>query len=176
MGRSRIRRFGLERRPDPLRAALRRPRRAVLVSPRRPAPIAGRRPRGIVQLWSLAADAEGGGETDPGERFDRQQARGFYSLLFLAQALARACAASHLAAVTAGVHAVTGGERLCPQRATVLGPCLVLPQEAPDVVCRSFDLELDGDAEALRGQAELLAVDLLAGPRPAGDTQVAVIR
>ena len=39
-----------------------------------------------------------------------------------------------------GLQEVTGEEELVPEKAPLLGPCRVLPQEIPGLECRSVDL------------------------------------
>ncbi|MES1243432.1 MAG: SDR family oxidoreductase [Acidobacteriota bacterium] len=122
----------------------------------------GRRPRRVVHLWSV-----GEVETDvpDEERFRRAQETGFYSLLALAQAFARhgVNGALRIDVVTSGVQSVTGDEPLAPERSPVLGACRVVPQEHPNVTCRSVDVALEADPEPL---ADRLLAELLAGPEP----------
>ncbi len=97
-------------------------------------------PGRIVHLLSL----DGG---DPEEN-------GFYSLLALARAIADLSAESraglHVSVVTSGVAAVLGDELLAPERAALLGPCRVLPQEVPGVTSTVIDvLETDLSAERI---------------------------
>jgi NAD(P)-dependent dehydrogenase (short-subunit alcohol dehydrogenase family) len=101
----------------------------------------GRAPRFVVHLWGLSRDEQG---SLPADRLEGAQARGFFSLLFLAQALGRVDLKKSLdvAVVTNGMMEVVGGELTCPEKATVLGPCKVIPQELKDVACRSFDVDL----------------------------------
>jgi acyl transferase domain-containing protein len=95
-------------------------------------------PDRIVHLWSVGADA------DPVVAAERCQEMGFLSLLFLAQALsAREIPRPlELTAVADGLHAVIGGEALQPGKATLIGPCLVIPREIRGVSCRCVDLDL----------------------------------
>ena len=97
----------------------------------------GRRPDVVLHCWGLA-DAEGLAADGP------LQERGFYSLLFLAQALGRQDTTEpcQIWIVTNDMHVVTGHERVCPEKATVLGPCRVIPLEYPTLLCRSIDLSL----------------------------------
>jgi acyl transferase domain-containing protein len=66
----------------------------------------------------------------------------FYSLLYLAQAIGGENISEHieLSIITSGLQEVTGEERLQPHKALALGPCRVIPQEYPNIVCRSIDV------------------------------------
>src|SRR5207244_13549207 len=74
----------------------------------------------------------------------RDRSLGFYSLLYLTQALGRDNAPDpvQLTVVTNGVQHVVGEEIICPEKATVLGPCNVIPQEYPNISCRTIDVVL----------------------------------
>jgi acyl transferase domain-containing protein len=107
-------------------------------------------PDRIVHLFSLGVSAA--------------QERGFYSLLALARALGALPSSGtghrrHLAVVTDGLFEVAGGEPLLPEKATLLGPCRVLPQELPGASCCVVELTLGGSLEALEA---VLAEELLA--------------
>ncbi len=80
----------------------------------------------------------------PHQFFEDCQNLGFYSLLFLAQALAEQniIQPMKLMVVTSNVHDVTGDEKLCPEKATVLGPCKVIPQEYSNITCCNVDIVL----------------------------------
>jgi acyl transferase domain-containing protein len=67
---------------------------------------------------------------------------GFYSLLYLAQALAEAGVASpvKIMVVTDGAHDAIGGETVQAEKSLVHGPCRVLPQEFAYITCRHIDL------------------------------------
>ncbi len=84
------------------------------------------------------------GEPAVGDRFDAIQGRGFYSLLFLMQAWGARGSDDplHLAVVSNGLRQVTDGEILSPEKATVVGPCTVAPQEHPGVTSQSIDIDL----------------------------------
>ena len=86
----------------------------------------GRAPDVIVHTWSA----------DPTVRADIC----FGSLLSLAQALARRPPRPvRLLVVTRGLHPVNGGA-VVPDKATVLGPIRVIPQELPHIRCVGIDL------------------------------------
>jgi len=107
----------------------------------------GQAPRFIVHLWGLSCEEKG---SLPADRVEAAQARGFYSLLFLAQALGRVDLKKSVSigVVTDGMVEVVGGELTCPEKATVLGPCRVIPQELKDVVCLCFDVDLPAPGSA----------------------------
>jgi acyl transferase domain-containing protein/acyl carrier protein len=103
----------------------------------------GRVPGTIVHLWSLTPSEV---TTPPFESLERFQGLGFTSLVFIAQALGDhgGNGAVQIAVVCNDVQEVTGDEVLCPEKALLLGPCLVIPQEYPNVTCRSIDVVLPG--------------------------------
>jgi len=74
--------------------------------------------------------------------FEHCQNLGFYSLLFLTQTLAKQniIAPMKLMVVTSNIHDVTGSEVLCPEKATILGPCNVIPQEYLNITCCCVDV------------------------------------
>jgi acyl transferase domain-containing protein/acyl carrier protein len=128
----------------------------------------GRGLAGVVHLWTVPPlDASGE------EGFVRSQDLGFYSLLFLAQALGRQGLRDtvRVEVVSSGVQSVTGGEELCPEKATLLGPCKVVPQEIARVACRSIDVEVPAAGSASEGElAGRIVAEVLAG---ASDESVA---
>lgn len=95
-------------------------------------------PHKVVHLWSLATNDN---EAMP-ERTNQAQNLGFYSLLCLAQALGRLGFAEELQinVVSNHLHEVTMADDLCPEKAALLSPVKVIPQEYPNVTCRSIDL------------------------------------
>ena len=120
----------------------------------------------VVHAWGVTGEPARGDEA-----FERAQALGFYSLLALTQALGRRGEESgpvSLAVLTDDMQQVTGEEVLSPEKATVLGPCKVAPQEDPRLTCRSIDLHLpshDSDEEARL--IELLAAELASDSKDA---------
>jgi NAD(P)-dependent dehydrogenase (short-subunit alcohol dehydrogenase family)/acyl carrier protein len=96
-------------------------------------------PDRIVHLWTL--DEAAG---SPLERLEASQTAGFWSLLYLAQALGGGGGAKEidLTVVSSGLHALTGDEALRPEIATILGPLQVIPLENPVVRARSLDFAL----------------------------------
>ncbi|HYV13611.1 MAG TPA: SDR family NAD(P)-dependent oxidoreductase [Pyrinomonadaceae bacterium] len=94
-------------------------------------------PEKLVHLWSVTQGASS---------LERILDNSFYSLLFLAQALGQHLLNADLTdrfdmlVVSNSLHKVIGDERLVPAKATLLGPCRVIPQEYPNVTCRSIDV------------------------------------
>jgi phthiocerol/phenolphthiocerol synthesis type-I polyketide synthase E len=128
----------------------------------------GRLPASILHAWSV---------TPPPERLEigaeelaRAQERGFYSLLFTAQALAARQVSSPLSVVvlTSQAQDVTGEELLCPGKATVAGVCRVLPTEMANVTCRQVDVVLPREDGRRRRQLvdQLLAEVAGTAPEP----------
>ncbi|HEU4328871.1 MAG TPA: type I polyketide synthase, partial [Roseiflexaceae bacterium] len=118
----------------------------------------GLRPSSVVHAWGLTAETPPETAAD----FATAQDHGFYSLVFLTQALGAAHQSDPiqiavLASQTVGVEA---GDPVSPAKATVLGACRVIPQEHLSLTCRAIDLAPAGDAEGLAQQAEQLLADL----------------
>lgn len=116
-----------------------------------------RLPERVLHLWTLE-------NADTVETVER----GTHALVALARA-------SHeigfgpwtLDVVTAGVHQVTGGETIRPERATVLGPCTIIPVECPGATLRSIDV-VEGEP--------LPVAQLLGELRTAPDNQTIALR
>ncbi|MEM9691929.1 MAG: type I polyketide synthase [Myxococcota bacterium] len=93
-------------------------------------------PRRILHLWSLAE----------GQRAPQAAERGFFSLLYLAQAMGREGLAERvtLGVVTNRLQSVAAGPIVAPERATVFGPAKVMMQEVVGLTTRCIDVELPG--------------------------------
>ncbi|PYQ46303.1 MAG: hypothetical protein DMF77_01300, partial [Acidobacteria bacterium] len=102
-------------------------------------------PPRIVHLWGL----ESLDDSPPGRaRFERASDEGFYSLLHLVAARPEGPLAVKV--VAAGLHDVTGGDALSPERAPLIPLCRVLVQEHHDLRCELIDVEPPGsDLERL---------------------------
>ena len=95
------------------------------------AELRGDLPKRIVHLWNLSHAAE------------ISEDAGFFSLIWLAQALAEREGRAEgldLTVVSSGLCDVTGEEPLDPEKAILLGPVRVLPLEHPGVSCRAIDV------------------------------------
>lgn len=114
-------------------------------------------PGKVVHLWSVTEDhpsSESGG-------LEKSQELGFYSLLFLAQALGEHSVADpiQLVVLANNLFEVTGGENVAVEKATLLGPCKVIPKEYANISCGLIDIAL---AEYGAVPAEKLAAQLIA--------------
>ncbi|HUD56687.1 MAG TPA: SDR family NAD(P)-dependent oxidoreductase [Terracidiphilus sp.] len=112
-------------------------------------------PKNILHLWSTAAL-----ETKP--LLDETLDRGFYSPLYLAQALANQdIADANITLVSNRMQQVHDEPVRNPAPAVLLGPARVIPKELPGITCRSIDVDLEaGKAEENAAQivAELTSV------------------
>jgi acyl transferase domain-containing protein/acyl carrier protein len=99
----------------------------------------GMRPDVVIHFWTLidtpADDSQGLSE----ESFMNNR---FFSLVFLAQAAGRQNITSkvNIIAVSNAARQVSGHDEIRPDKAMILGPCLVLPREYANFRCRSIDI------------------------------------
>lgn len=103
---------------------------------------AGEFPDKVIHLWTLSGTGEG---EAPLAAWERVQDLGFNSLYFFARALAELTEPPtfELTVVTSGSAAVED-ERVCfPAKATVHGPCKVIPKEFPEIGCKCIDLPVE---------------------------------
>ncbi|MBD2435871.1 type I polyketide synthase [Nostoc sp. FACHB-110] len=98
----------------------------------------GKTPNNILHLWSVTPDQLGYYTSQDYEYF------GFYSLLFLTQAIAEFYQKANLdiRVISNHLQIVTGSEQLCPEKALIMGPCQVIPQEYSNLTCSSIDIVL----------------------------------
>ncbi|MBW4666572.1 MAG: KR domain-containing protein [Cyanomargarita calcarea GSE-NOS-MK-12-04C] len=98
------------------------------------------KPNAISHFWSVTPN-DTLLNNEP-EFLEDLQYLGFYSLLFLTQAIGKQDIwdTLKLMVVTSNLHDVTGDENLCPQKATLLGPCKVIPKEYRNINCSIVDL------------------------------------
>lgn len=98
-------------------------------------------PHRIVHLWTLT---EGRNSRAGSSFYHHIQERGFYSMLFLAQALGDQDLPHplHVTVVSNGVQSVSGEPVEYPEKATLLGPCKVIPQEFPGFTSSFVDVAL----------------------------------
>ncbi len=99
----------------------------------------GKIPKTIVYLWTVTPDIQPESSINFWEKLEIPS---FYSLLFLVQAIAEQnlTDAIEIGIVSNNMQEVTGLERLCPEKALLLGHCKVIPLEYPNITCRSIDV------------------------------------
>jgi non-ribosomal peptide synthase protein (TIGR01720 family) len=105
-------------------------------------------PNAIAHFWSVTANNTLSSHEQVGQLqsshqfFEETQNLGFWSLVYLAQALGRQniSDALKLTVVTSNVHDVTGEDSLCPEKATLIGPSKVIPIEYPKINCSTIDI------------------------------------
>jgi amino acid adenylation domain-containing protein len=100
----------------------------------------GRIPERILHLWSLT----GRGRHVEERPLDEQMAEGFYSLLYLAQAIGKYNSDNKLniEIITDNLQRVESSDTIQPVKATLSGPCNVIPQEYPNITTRCIDIRL----------------------------------
>ncbi|GJD16866.1 beta-ketoacyl synthase [Rivularia sp. IAM M-261] len=102
-------------------------------------------PRAIAHFWSVTPNdilsTQEQDEQTQHQFFEDCQYLGFWSLLFLSQALGKIDINNSLKlmVVTSNLYDVTGEDKLCPQKATILGACKVIPKEYSNINCCMID-------------------------------------
>jgi acyl transferase domain-containing protein len=98
-------------------------------------------PDAIIHLWSVSRNNTA---QSAAEAFESSQYLGYYSLLFLGQAICEQIInrSVRIHVITNDVQDVTGQEELRPEKATIIGPCIVIPQEYPNIICRCIDIAI----------------------------------
>ncbi|MBT5874282.1 MAG: HAD-IIIC family phosphatase, partial [Candidatus Latescibacteria bacterium] len=101
----------------------------------------GEIPNRILHLWSVIPE-DGPQVLNTDDAFETAQVNGFYSLLYLTQALGRhrVVESIQIEVVSNGLHDVSGDEHLIPEKTTILAACKVIPQEYPNIACRNIDI------------------------------------
>jgi acyl transferase domain-containing protein/acyl carrier protein len=104
-----------------------------------------RLPKAIVHMWSVT-EADNTNESVESRlgNVEDVQTRGYYSLLYLAQAIGTSCF-NHkfkLVVLSNGMQSVLGEVAASFVKSTVLGPVRVIPREYPNIKCLSVDISL----------------------------------
>ena len=132
----------------------------------------------VAHLWSAPDTDPDGFATEASAEGARgaeaAQSLGFFSLVWLTQGLIASrrdgrIRPAAIKVVTSHLHEITGGERLRPERATILAPCRVIPQEYPEIRCSTVDVAPDGSAGGSDRSLEMMAhqiVDELVSEAP----------
>jgi phthiocerol/phenolphthiocerol synthesis type-I polyketide synthase E len=125
----------------------------------------------IVHVWSMSGEEDRREAESPEERFRREQQRGFYSLLYLAQAIEAGGIGGvvRVSHVSRGLQEVESGDEVEAEQATVLGACKVISQECESVKCKSIDVgKVTGDGP------EALLIEQLVAEIESGDGELEV--
>ncbi|MDZ7711565.1 MAG: type I polyketide synthase [Roseovarius sp.] len=123
-----------------------------------------RAPTRIAHFWLVTSDER----HRPGSSFfHRVQEQGFYSLLFLAQAMAEEGLATplHITALTTGAARVRDEALPHPAKATLAGPLRVIPRELSHITASSLDLDLPARGAPDAGLVARVLEDLMQPPR-----------
>jgi acyl transferase domain-containing protein len=140
----------------------------------------GNPPQHIVHSWLVTGEER----FRPGSSFfHRNLEQGFFSLLFLAQAMAgeNPAGPQHLTVLSSGAARVRDEALPYPEKATLMGPARVAPREVPGLTCSVLDVVLPSvakgwrskpDTNALNALAERVLEDLFAAP----ENRVAALR
>lgn len=110
-------------------------------------------PKTIVHLWNVTNNSNIQLSLS---QIDASQNLGFYSLLYLAQALGVENINNEIEilVVSNNLQNVNGEENITPQKATVIGAVRVIPREYSNINCRSVDIVLPSSAS--RGEERLI--------------------
>lgn len=132
----------------------------------------GRAPQDLYHFWTLT----GNKPVEPGLRGIEEMRRlGFDSLVHLAQAIGREDVSEPMrwCVVTDHLQRVAGETQLQPTKATLLGPCKVIPREFSHIRCHCIDLQLPPPGSVRERQ---LIERLLAEPTAGPDEDVVAYR
>ena len=129
-----------------------------------------RSPKRILHLWTLTAD---GSVPLSLQLVAETLEKGFNSLLYLAQAIGDSGLEDcQITVLSNDMHSVTGSEQLHAEKATLLGPCRVIPLEYPHLSCRNIDITLPcPQSQAEKQLLELLSREL---STPTDETVIAL--
>jgi amino acid adenylation domain-containing protein len=100
----------------------------------------------VVHLWNVTPHAAGKRHHLPilknDATLEKTLERGFFSLTWLAKAVASRdwTHPISLAVISTGLHQIAGETACQPAKATLHGPCRVIPRELPNLTCRSIDV------------------------------------
>ncbi|MCB2015999.1 MAG: KR domain-containing protein, partial [Hydrogenophaga sp.] len=120
----------------------------------------GNTPQQIVHGWLVTREER----FRPGSSFfHRNLEQGFFSLLFLAQAIAseNLPKPQHLTVLSTGAARVRDEALPYPEKATLMGPARVAPRELPGLTCSVIDLALPPLGKSRHARMDSNAVDLL---------------
>ncbi|MFY9226983.1 MAG: SDR family oxidoreductase [Blastocatellia bacterium] len=117
----------------------------------------------VVHCWNLDTDSSFINEKNTIKSFEEWQSLGFYSLLFLTQALNSNYFTNdiEITVLSTQLQSVTGQELILAEKATLLGIIKVISQEYPNLHCRSIDIDLPNQGIQLTRQIDKITQELL---------------
>jgi len=117
-------------------------------------------PDHIVHAWSVTGQRA---VQSNAYDFTREQTLGFYSLLFLSKAFATYNIGHEIKLFALSNYAqdVCGTENLCPEKSTLLGPCIVIRQEYPNIRTKNIDVDVSEQTDDYESAAEFLLGEFL---------------
>ncbi|MCP4155666.1 MAG: amino acid adenylation domain-containing protein, partial [bacterium] len=141
-------------------------------------------PELVIHMWGITGREKCSAEAPESpclRNYESALDTGFYSLLNIVKALTprqqengdrqgdRQNHRLRIEVITDNMQEVTGNEQLCPEKAPVLGPIKVIPQENLEVSCRSIDIE--NPSEGTQQQEKLIRrlLDEVHSAIPTGD-------
>lgn len=105
----------------------------------------------IIHCWLLTSDTSDTSYINNNHATTADIDNGFFSLLYLGQALgAQSVNSLTITVISNNMHEVTGQEHLCPSKSMALGAIKVIPQEYPGINCRNIDVVLPSAADNWR--------------------------
>ncbi|MBE9103497.1 acyltransferase domain-containing protein [Nostoc cf. edaphicum LEGE 07299] len=104
-------------------------------------------PNGVAHFWSITPNNTLSNNKFKKQTFDDCHNLGFWSLLYFTQALGKENISDSLKlrVVTNNLYNVIGDEKLCPEKATILGPCKIIPKEYPNINSCLIDVVIPAD-------------------------------
>jgi acyl transferase domain-containing protein/acyl carrier protein len=102
-------------------------------------------PQIIAHLWNITTNTDASSSISSRlECAEKAQKLGFYSLLFIAQALGKQKITNslHIGVISNDMQELIGEQESCPEKATLLGTCKAISQEYSNILCRSIDITL----------------------------------
>lgn len=125
----------------------------------------GRPPETVIHTWSVGPHPH---ELLPAEQYAGYRTKGFYSVLFLVQAIIETdgVASSRICVVTDRTQLVESADAAIPEKATLTGLCKVVPQECENIECTLIDLDVNSSS-AIHPQAKAVLREIMAAkPEP----------
>jgi non-ribosomal peptide synthase protein (TIGR01720 family) len=96
-------------------------------------------PNHIVHMWTVNSSDQVRHDST-----EKELVNGFYSLMYLSQALDRHQAKDsyHLTVISSNTQKVNSHDLVYSEKATLLGACRVIPQQMPQITCCSIDVHI----------------------------------